>query len=442
MTKGKTIEEAQEKLIELGVQDIVINKLTKYKFEIQCNLCKNLYYRSYTYIENNQLCSCHTQQKLLKKNASEKFEKIANDRGDKILKYNGTTKYMDIKCGICNNEYSMRPDTYQNTDIPCLICKQLHKEYKIQRIMNKYGDMLVEYTGTKNKMKVKCRNEHTYDMLLSHYRRGDMCPGCKENSKNNELEREYIRMKNRIENCGHILKSKRYKGYNGYIKIICPANHKYKSQIYRFDNGQRCRECAILNTADIVRLKYDEVVNRIKERGDELISKEYVHCNNPLEIKCGDCQNIFVKTLSKYMNSAGCNKCRCMSTGEKLIMQYLDKHNIRYDMQKTFEGCKNERLLRFDFHFIDYNANGEFNGKQHYEPIEHFGGLETFLETQKRDNIKKKFCLDNKIKLLEISYKNKKDIAKILNNVFLSFIISNEYYFEGSQELEKYKELY
>ena len=45
----------------------------------------------------------------------------------------------------------------------------------------------------------------------------------------------------------------------------------------------------------------------------------------------------------------------------------------------------------------DFNLVIEYNGKQHYEPVELFGGIDGFVETVKRDKIKKKFCQDNGI---------------------------------------------
>jgi very-short-patch-repair endonuclease len=49
----------------------------------------------------------------------------------------------------------------------------------------------------------------------------------------------------------------------------------------------------------------------------------------------------------------------------------------------------------------------EYDGSQHYHPVEYFGGEKVFKETQKSDAIKNKYCSDNGIKLIRIPYKNK-----------------------------------
>lgn len=46
----------------------------------------------------------------------------------------------------------------------------------------------------------------------------------------------------------------------------------------------------------------------------------------------------------------------------------------------------------------------EYQGKQHYEAVESFGGEDNFKEQVERDNRKKKICKDNNIKLIEWGY--------------------------------------
>lgn len=61
--------------------------------------------------------------------------------------------------------------------------------------------------------------------------------------------------------------------------------------------------------------------------------------------------------------------------------------------------------------FIDI-SNKEFQGKQHYEPIDYFGGKDFFKNQIIRDEIKKNFCQNNNIKLLIIKY-NEDPISRI-----------------------------
>jgi hypothetical protein len=46
----------------------------------------------------------------------------------------------------------------------------------------------------------------------------------------------------------------------------------------------------------------------------------------------------------------------------------------------------------------------EFDGKQHFQPIEHFGGLKAYESLKINDKIKENYCEDNYINLIRIKY--------------------------------------
>lgn len=94
----------------------------------------------------------------------------------------------------------------------------------------------------------------------------------------------------------------------------------------------------------------------------------------------------------------------------------LDKYNIKYTPQKTFEGCKDKILLRFDFYTV---INGkeyciETDGNQHDVPIPVFGGLKALENLQRKDKIKNEYCKKNNIKLIRIKEKDFKNMENIL----------------------------
>jgi hypothetical protein len=60
--------------------------------------------------------------------------------------------------------------------------------------------------------------------------------------------------------------------------------------------------------------------------------------------------------------------------------------------------------LKCDFYLVDYNIVVEYNGIQHYEPIELFGGVEGLMLTQKRDIFKYNYLQQNNIRLILIRY--------------------------------------
>ena len=77
-----------------------------------------------------------------------------------------------------------------------------------------------------------------------------------------------------------------------------------------------------------------------------------------------------------------------------------------------------EKPLPFDFVIFDKGGISmliEFDGIQHHEPVERFGGEEAFEKVQKHDKIKTEFCEQSNIKLVRIPYWEIDNVGSILS---------------------------
>lgn len=121
--------------------------------------------------------------------------------------------------------------------------------------------------------------------------------------------------------------------------------------------------------------------------------------------KC-ECGNVRYKTITELSNAPAHCECGIIhsSTGEEKIAQWLTNHAIDYTTQQSFKTLRNKHPLRFDFFIISMNVCIEFDGKQHYHPIEHWGGEERLKEYKMRDMIKTQWCKENGIYLIRIRY--------------------------------------
>jgi len=124
---------------------------------------------------------------------------------------------------------------------------------------------------------------------------------------------------------------------------------------------------------------------------------------------------VYKNTWKGYIDFLGCVSNR-ESIGERLIKNYLDSNNILYIKEKKFETCKNKKELPFDFYLPAYNLCIEYDGELHYRKSDLHGGEEAFNKITHNDKIKTKWCKDNDIKLLRISYLKKSKINKILED--------------------------
>ena len=125
------------------------------------------------------------------------------------------------------------------------------------------------------------------------------------------------------------------------------------------------------------------------------------------EIVCVDHGSFFQNPRNHINLSHGCPSCRS-SKGEDKIAKTLEDSGIRFTPQYTFDDCRDKGKLRFDFAVFNENDDLfgliEFHGEQHFKSVEFFGGKEAFYGRLKRDAIKRSYCAQNNIKLLEIPY--------------------------------------
>jgi ribosomal protein S27E len=116
---------------------------------------------------------------------------------------------------------------------------------------------------------------------------------------------------------------------------------------------------------------------------------------------------------NRTLRNQGCPICKA-SHGEKAVHKFLTNNKLLFKPQKKFKDCKAKRCLPFDFYLTEENVAIEYNGLQHYQIIERWGGEPSFLKIQKYDQIKRDYCKNNNIKLIEIPYWDFDDIEKIL----------------------------
>lgn len=98
------------------------------------------------------------------------------------------------------------------------------------------------------------------------------------------------------------------------------------------------------------------------------------------------------------------------SRGEIKIEEILLESGLSFKMEYIFPDLKSPsgRPLRFDFVIFDDDGKIDFiieyQGKQHYEPSEKFGGAKALYQQQYNDTQKRRFCALHDFNLIEIPY--------------------------------------
>ena len=147
----------------------------------------------------------------------------------------------------------------------------------------------------------------------------------------------------------------------------------------------------------------------------------YLHLlhKDKILLKHNICDHKFEVFPTKFLQGQRCPKCS-RSYGEVEIMEFLSARNVNFVQQYWTKDCKYINYLLFDFAIFDNEENllflVEYQGKQHYKPVEYWGGEEAFRVQQIKDRIKRNYCKSNDLRLIEIPYWHESKIAEILTN--------------------------
>lgn len=268
------------------------------------------------------------------------------------------------------------------------------------------------YIKSKEKVCIICPIHGEFWQQAGKYMNGDGCPKCAINAQH--TTESFIRKAKQIHGDKYDYSKVEYVNNHTKICIIdkecgefwqLPQNH-LKGCGCHINHGKR-----VWNTRG--RITTEEFINRARKvHGDKYNYSlvEYKGANVKVEIICKKCGKHFKQTPNNHINQQnGCPFCN-ESKLEKEVEMFLNKKHIIFEKQKRFNWLGRQSL---DFYLPKYNIGIECQGEQHYKPVD-FGGkgikwaTEQFKYTIKKDNIKKRKCENNGVKLLYYSNFNKK----------------------------------
>ena len=156
----------------------------------------------------------------------------------------------------------------------------------------------------------------------------------------------------------------------------------------------------------------------LKHNDRYLYSDDYVNTYTKIRILC-KCGHIFYQRPNDHLKGNGCPKCQ-ISSGELTIERWMIDHQIDYIWQHKFDDLKNIKHLILDFYCPSLNMIIEYDGEGHTE-------LDFYIKRrvkdpekklqsiQFNDRLKNEYAEKNNIRMLRISYKDKKKIGEILS---------------------------
>jgi protein-arginine kinase activator protein McsA len=333
-----------------------------------------------------------------------------------MVNYIDNNTKIEITCKICGNTFLRTPHYHlkKNVKNGCKKCysnsQKLTNKAFIEKAVRIHGDKynynMVSYEKTNKKVKIICPIHGVFEQLPNSHLSGHGCRKCITNTK------EFIDKSKKIHGNKYDYSLVEYVNNKDKIIIICKKHGTFEQSPKEHISGCGCSKCGItteefLNKCDKIHgNKYDYSL------------VEYVKAKEKIKIICKK-HGIFNQLATNHLNGRGCPFCK-ESKGEAKIKNLLTSKNINYERQYVFDDCRGNKnsVLYFDFFLKDYNLCIEYDGIQHYEPIEFFGGINGFNETIRRDSIKTKYCSDNQIELIRIKHTD--NVENILSTILIT----------------------
>lgn len=304
--------------------------------------------------------------------------------------------------------------------------RKTHEQF-LKDVHNLVGDeytVLGEYQRTKTKVLMKhnkCNNE--WEVYPDHFLEGTRCPKCsiwKAAKKRKLTQSKFIQKVNDAHGDDYLVLGE-YKGSHTRVEVkhlVC--GNVYKVTPTNIISGKGCPLCANVLRGKKRRISQQEYLNRVKEKfGDEYEPiEEYITDNTPIKVRHTVCGHEWrIRPNNLLIGGKGCPKCN-ESKGERRIRNYFDYSFYNYKTQYKIDECKHKHALPFDFavfHKDRLLCLIEYEGIQHYEPVERFGGEEYLKIIQKHDRIKRDYCKSRNIPLIEIPYWEE-NVESVLQN--------------------------
>ena len=185
-------------------------------------------------------------------------------------------------------------------------------------------------------------------------------------------------------------------------------------------NGSGCPECGKIKAANSRRKTTAQFVEELENINKDIkIIGEYFGTHSKIKCKCRICGTVWYGYPANLLNkSAGCPGCN-ISTGEKMLLDALCEIGIDFTPQFPIDDNKHKRNLRFDAYDERNKIAFEYNGEQHYFPVDFAGKGEEWAKQQfnltiERDNSKYEYCKTNNIPIIIVSYWEKENMKQII----------------------------
>lgn len=253
----------------------------------------------------------------------------------------------------------------------------------------------------------ECSNGHKWESGYNRMQQGHGCPFCAGKIQKTPADYYRLAAERGLRWLGPEVRRIKDKTW-----FVCPLGHRWETGYGRIQAGHGCWYCGIEKHSRTQGLKPADYHALASERGFTWMGPEVKNRKTGTEWQC-KYGHVWKAPYHGIKSGNGCSVCK-ESKGEKRIDRALRDWGIHFTRQKTFDACKSQKHLPFDFYFQLGSKYFlvEYDGELHF--VNRMAGESALLKTQHHDAIKTQFAKDHNFVLIRIPYTEFNNIESIL----------------------------
>jgi hypothetical protein len=329
---------------------------------------------------------------MAKKLTLEDCQETARTKGGKCLskEYKNTKEKILWQC-VAGHKWNARfDDVRQGKWCPFCAGTIKHTLDDCQAIAKSKNGVCLsnEYIDNETNLEWECCFGHIWKASygnIAKRKNGTWCPVCSGNTKHSIQDCMFA-----AEMFGGKCLSTKYKNSDSSLTWKCSEGHVWNASYGSVRQGKWCPYCAGKHCNSIVLCN-----DLAKSKGGRCISESFIKTTDQIEWECSKGHRWHTSLNNIKNGGSWCPQCRLYGKTQRFIYviicnlfpQYKVEYNFnKFDWLKTSPKGKQQ----LDIYVKEIGLAIEYDGRQHFEPIECWGGDHALAETKRRDRIKNK----------------------------------------------------
>ncbi len=349
--------------------------------------------------------------------------------------YQDCKKPLDIVCDVHRDKgvQHVNADSIVNSGTLCKYCgrhrAQLHKmdsPYTIRSLCEQH-DLIVKNIFLKDgqtHVSFICKKHESYgEQVLPWWRLKNSSHWCRFCSGRGLSDSDYKRIVAKLHPDIKVLGE--YTRYDKRIRCHCKTcGHEWSTRAGQLKSNRLrgCPECGKVKSGLSKRRTQEEIEASVAESNPNLlVIGEYTGYHEPIRCKCLVHGTEFSANVCNIINgTATCPDCgEGIGKSESTVIEQLKQFGFQVLPHHKFDDCRYKKVLEFDAYLPECNTVVEYDGEQHYGPVDYFASshseaVSNYEVDKIRDKIKDDYCASNGIAMIRIPYWERKNIHDFL----------------------------